>query len=332
MSGLNRNRRDWGSFRAAVARRTLRVCRDVRGRPGAMHAVLALFFVTAQAHAAEIEPRSYVNTPVGVNFLLAGYTYSDGGLSTAASSPIKDARLHMHTAILAYARALDVWGKSGKIDLIVPYSELSGSAKVAGETRRRDISGLNDPRLRFSVNFYGAPALSVQEFANYQQDLIIGASLQVSLPTGQYDDDKLVNLGNNRWSVKPDMGISKAWGAFALEVSSGVTFFTENEDYFGGKTLDQDPVYSTQVHVTYNFRRGIWAALSGTWDYGGRTTIDGVRSDDSDNNWRVGATLALPVNRYNSIKLFASSGVHTTTGTDYDLIGVVWQHRWGKGL
>jgi len=186
--------------------------------------------------------------------------------------------------------------------------------------------------LRFSLNFYGAPALSLEEFANYQQDVIIGASVQVSAPLGRYDDDKLVNLGNNRWFVKPDIGISKAWGPVTLELSTGVTFFTDNDDFFGGKTLDQDPVTSTQLHATYNFGRGIWAALSGTWDYGGRTTMDGVRSEDSDNNWRVGATFALPVNRNNSVKLFASTGVYTTTGTDFNLVGIVWQYRWGSGL
>jgi hypothetical protein len=301
-------------------------------RSGVLWAVMALLFVAAQAHAGEIEPRAYVNTPVGINFLLTGYSYSEGGLSTAASSPIKDAELQMHTGIVAYARSLDVLGNSGKFDVILPYSYLSGSAMVAGQTHERKVSGLNDPRFRFSVNFYGAPALSLEEFANYQQDVIVGASLQVSAPLGQYDDDKLVNLGNNRWFVKPDIGISKAWGPVTLELSTGVTFFSENDDYFGGKTLDQDPVCSTQLHATYNFGHGVWAALSGTWDYGGRTTIDGVRSDDSDNNWRVGATLALPVNRNNSIKFFASSGVYTTTGSDFTLVGVVWQYRWGSGL
>lgn len=295
-------------------------------------AVLVLLFVAAGAHAGEIEPRAYVNTPVGINFLLAGYAYTDGGLSTAGSSPIKDAQLKMNTGVLAYARSLDVWGKSGKFDVILPYSHLSGNATVAGQPRERDVSGFNDPLFRFSVNFYGAPALSLQEFADYQQDLIIGASVQVSAPLGQYDKDKLVNLGNNRWFVKPDIGISKAWGAFSLELSTGVYFFSNNDDYFGGNTLEQDPVYTTQVHASYNFGRGVWAAVSGTNDYGGRTTISGVRSDDFENNSRVGATLAFSVNRNNSIKLYASSSVHTSSGSDYNLAGIVWQYRWGHGL
>ena len=329
---LNLKRRD-GSF--SLIGRTiaiLRVYLDEIERSAIVPVALAFFFVTAQAHAGEIEPRSYVNTPVGINFLLAGYSYSDGGLSTTASSPIEGAELKIHYGVLAYARAMDVWGKSGKIDVIMPYADLSGSAMVADQPRERDVAGLTDPRLRFSVNFYGAPALSLQEFANYRQDLIIGASIQVSAPLGQYDDDKLVNLGNNRWFVKPDIGISKAWGDLVAELSTGVFFFSENDDFFGGKEMEQDPVYTAQIHVTYSFGPGIWAALSGTYDYGGRTTVDGLRNDDLQQNSRVGATLALPVNQNNSIKLFASTGIHTSIGNDYDLAGIVWQYRWGSGL
>jgi hypothetical protein len=323
---------NWCPYPVAIARISIRAYRQAIGRSGAASAVMALLFLAAPIHAGEIEPRSYVNTPIGINFLLAGYAYSNGGLSTPGSSPIKDAQLQMNTFILAYARSLDVWGKSGKIDIILPYSYLTGDAMVAGQPRARDVSGLNDPRFRFSVNFYGAPALSLQEFGKYQQDLIIGASLQVSAPLGQYDRDKLVNLGNNRWFVKPDIGISKAWGPLTMELSTGVFFFSKNGDYFGGKTLEEDPLYSTQLHLTYNLGRGVWVALSGTYDYGGRSTIDGVRSDDLENNSRVGLTLALPVNRENSIKLYVSTGSQTTAGTDYNLFGIIWQYRWGHGL
>jgi len=309
-----------------------RIRRGVSGLSGTVPAVIALFFVAAQAHAGEIEPRAYVNTPVGINFLLAGFAHTDGGLATAGSSPIKDAQLKMNTGIVAYARSLDVWGKSGKFDVIVPYSQLSGNAMVSGQPRERDVSGFHDPLFRFSVNFHGAPALSLQEFANYRQDVIIGGSVQVSAPLGQYDHDKLVNLGNNRWFVKPDVGISKAWGAFTLELSTGVFFFSENDDFYGGSTLEQDPVCTAQAHATYNVGGGVWAAVSGNYDYGGRTTVDGVRSDDVAHNSRVGATLAMPVNRNNSIKLYASGSVHTSSGKDFNLGGIVWQYRWGNGL
>ena len=310
----------------------LRGYRDVFKRPSMMTVALALFFVTARTHAGEIEPRSYVNTPVGINFLLAGYSYSQGGLSTVSSSPLEDAKLDIHYGVLAYARSVDIWGKSGKIDLILPYADLSGSAMVADQPQERKVSGLTDPRFRCSVNFYGAPALSLPEFSKYNQDLIIGASVQVSAPLGQYDEGKLVNLGNNRWFFKPDIGISKAWGDFVVELSSGIFFFTENDDFFGGRKMKQDPIYTSQIHITHSFAHGIWAAVSVTYDYDGRTTVDNVENNDLQQNSRVGATLAVPVNRKNSIKLYGSTGIHTSVGSDYDMAGIVWQHRWGNGL
>jgi hypothetical protein len=292
---------------------------------------ISLLLLT-QAHAAGIEPRAYVNTPVGINFLLAGYSYTDGGLSTDGSSPIKDAQLYTHTGIMAYVRTLDLRGKSGKFDVILPYSRLWGNAMVSGQLKDRDVSGFNDPLFRLSINFYGAPALSLQEFSNYRQDLIIGASVQVSAPFGQYDSTKLVNLGNNRWFVKPELGISKAWGKFTTELSTGVYYFSKNDNYFGGNTLEQDPLYTAQIHVDYDMGRGMWAALSWTDDYGGRTTLNGVEQDDKQNNSRTGATLALPVDRNSSIKLYASTSLHTTVGSTFTMYGIVWQYRWGGGL
>lgn len=292
----------------------------------------ALVVATAGGHAQDLEPRAYSNAPVGLNFLIAGYTYSEGGLSTDPALPVQDAKLQIHSIFLAYARSLDVWGKSGKFDVILPYSQLSGTALVAGAPQDRDVGGFGDPRFRFSANLYGAPALSLKEFAGYRQDTIIGTSFQVTAPGGQYDPSRAVNIATNRWSFKPDIGISKALGSVTLEVSTGVTFYTENDDYFGGKTLEQDPLYSAQAHLTYDFGGGVWGALDGTYYRGGRTTVDGVGGNEALGNSRGGATLALPVNRQNSIKLYASSGVSTRTGTNFTLGGIAWQYRWGTGL
>jgi hypothetical protein len=222
--------------------------------------VITLVAMNSGAYAQELEPRAYANTPVGLNFLIAGYAYSSGGVATDPSLPVQDAHLQIHSTVLAYARALNVWGKSGKVDVVLPYAWLSGSAEVAGQQREREVSGFVDPRLRFSVNLYGAPALSLEEFANYKQDLIVGASLQVGLPLGQYDSEKLVNIGTNRWSFKPELGLSKAWGPLTLEAAAGVTFYTTNDDFFGGKRRAQEPLYSLQGHLSYNFRPGLWAA------------------------------------------------------------------------
>jgi hypothetical protein len=299
----------------------------------AIAAVLAgVALAGAGARAQDIEPRAYSNAPVGVNFLIAGYAYTRGGLAFDTSLPIDDVSLQTSSAVLAYARVLDLWGKSAKFDVIAPYTWLSGSAVYAGQPIDRVVNGLANTALRLSVNLYGAPALNLEQFRGYQQDLIVGASLRVTVPWGQYDDTRVVNIGTNRWSFKPEVGFSKAIGQWTLEGTAAATFFTDNDDFYGGHARSQDPIYSFQGHAIYSFHSGIWASLDGTYFIGGRTTLDGVRNYDLQQNWRVGGTLAFPVDPHNSIKLYGSSGVSARTGNSYDLVGIAWQYRWGGGI
>jgi hypothetical protein len=301
-------------------------------RIGAVFAVTAFALMAWEARGQDLEPRTYSNIPVGLNFLIAGYGYSVGGVVTDPSFPLEDGDVQIHSTVLAYARAVDVWGTSGKFDVVLPFAWVSGTATFRGQPREREVSGLADPRFRFSVNLYGAPALSLQEFADYKQDLIIGASLQVSAPLGQYDSSKLLNIGTNRWSIKPELGVSKALGPLTLELDAGVTFYTNNDDFLNGMTLEQDPIYAVQGHLIYNFGAGVWGALDATYYTGGRTTVDGVKGDNVQENTRLGLTVALPVNRHNSIKLYASTGVFARTGSNFNTGGIVWQFRWGGGL
>jgi hypothetical protein len=292
---------------------------------------LAGGMMAADAKGQDAEPRAYSNTPVGLNFLIAGYAYSQGKLAFNPSLAVADAQFQSHTGALAYVRSFDWFGQSAKFDVIVPYSTFSARGLVAGLPQVREMNGFVDPRFRVSVNLFGAPALSSKEFANYKQDLIIGVSLQVSAPWGQYDDSKLLNLGSNRWSFRPELGISKAWGNWTLEIAPSVTFFTENPDFFSGNRFAQAPLYMVRGSVIRNFDSGAWISLDGTYFKGARTTLNGVLGDNEQENMRVGFTVALPINRQNSIKLNASTGIYTRTGSEFSLVGLAWQYRWGEG-
>ena len=284
------------------------------------------------ARGQDIEPRAYSNAPVGVNFVVAGLAHSSGGLSLDPAIPLANARLDTSVLLLAYARVLDLWGVSGKFDAVVPYVSLSGNGLYAGQPVSRAINGFANPAFRLSANLYGAPALTLPQFASYQQDLIVGASLQVAAPVSQYDPTRLLNIGTNRWSFKPEVGISKAIDRWTLEGQAAVTLYTDNREFYGGTVRSQRPLYSLQAHVIHAFANGAWASLDGTYFTGGRSTIGGVLSNDLQQNWRVGATLALPVDRRSSVKLAASSGVSARTGNNFDFLAVAWQYRWGGGL
>lgn len=302
---------------------------------GAWAVTLCLIFLTCIGHgvqAQSLEPRAFANTPVGMNFFLAGYAYSKGGITVDPSIEIEDANITTHTGLVSYVRSLGVLGNSAKFAVLVPYVFLEGSGRVEGELRERKVDGLADPLIRLSYNFIGAPALTMAEYGGYRQDTIVGANLFVTAPLGQYDPDRLVNIGTNRWSFRPQVGISKALGPWTLEGSMEGTFYTDNTNFFGGNTRSQDPVYGGQVHVIRQLKRGFWGSLDATYYTGGRSSLNGVEKQDFQENWRFGATLALPVSPRNSIKLFGSTGMFARTGTDFDTLGIVWQHRWGGGI
>ncbi len=294
--------------------------------------VLALVTMASTVHAQTLEPRAYANAPTGLNFLLVGYQRSEGALVFDPSLPITDANADVDLALLGYVHTLDIAGKTGKAGVILPYASLKASGFVSGNFRTRDINGLADPTFYFAYNFLGAPALSLADFKNYKQDTIAGFTFKLTAPLGVYDPDRLLNIGTNRWALEPGLGVSQALGNWTLEASAAAAFYTDNDDFDNGKTRQQDTIYSTQLHVTYAFPHHIWAAVSATYFTGGRTTVDGAINSDLQQNWRTGFTLALPVNRYHSIKLYGSSGVSTRTGSNYDALGIVWQYRWGGGL
>lgn len=292
----------------------------------------ALALVAGRLPAQEIEPRSYANVPVGVNFLVAGVVQTRGGLSFDSTVPITDEALRTTSLVLGYAHAFPLWGRSAKFDAGVPYTRLSGTAEYLGAPVERNVTGFGRPVLRLSYNFHGAPALGLAQFRDWRQELIVGASLQVSPPLGQYDEDRIVNIASNRWSFKPELGLSKAAGPWIGELKLAATVYTDNDRFYGGSTRSQDPLYAVQGNLIRGLASGAWWSLDATYFAGGRSQVDGRYNRDLQQNWRIGASLSLPVDRKNSLKFAVSSGVYARTGNSFDAAGVSWQHRWGGGF
>ena len=175
------------------------------------------------------------------------------------STAIADTKFHSNTEVLAYVRSFDVGGQSAKFDVIPGVVVLRAGNRERPAARARDV-GPRRPAISRLVQFAWSAALA--NSPNYKQDLIVGVSLQVSAPLGQYDDSKLLNLGNNRWSFRPELGISKAWGPWTFEVAPSVTFFSRNNaDFISGNTFTQAPIYAVQGHILYTFQSGVWMAL-----------------------------------------------------------------------
>jgi hypothetical protein len=172
--------------------------------------------------------------------------------------------------------------------------------------------------------------MTPREFASYQHKTIVGISLVVAPLLGQYDPTKLINLGTNRWSFKPDLGFSQAHGKWVVEAMAGVWLFTKNTDFFGGNTREQDSILATQFHVTYKFRRSMWLAADANYFTGGQTTIGGRQNFDLQRNSRIGATFSTALNRQSAIRMSVSRGAYTTIGANFTAIAVGYSYAWAR--
>jgi hypothetical protein len=295
-------------------------------------AATLVIFPFCAAQAQTMEPNSYTNAPIGLNFLIAGYSHQSGSVLVDPSLPISNVKATVDGEFLAYSRAIACWGQSGNFALVLPYASLSASGDVFEQSKSVDRNGFGDATLRLSVNLFGAPALSLKQFPGYHQDTIVGVTLTVTAPTGQYIASKLVNIGTHRWSFMPALGVSKAVGRWTLESSAGVTFFSDNEQFYGDNVRHQDLLFSVQAHAIYNFTPKMWASLDGTYYTGGRTSVNGNLNNNLLRDSRWGGTFAYSLTLRNSIKLYFSSGLADRTGTDFKVFGIAWQHRWGAGL
>ena len=273
-----------------------------------------------QVQAQEIEARAYSNAPIGINFATGGIAQARSGSYTLVTEAVN------------LTRIIDVFGQSGRISLLVPYAQLSGTGSVGGQNINASAEGLSDPVVKVSANLYGAPALSLEEFKSYQQDLIIGASLAASLPWGKYNSDQMLNVGANRSLIQPAIGASQSVGPWRLELAGMATIYTSNTNFLGGNTLSQNPIYSTEGHVIYYFPNTAYISADATYFVGGQKYVNGIAINGSQENWRFGSTFSYPINKQNSIRLTGSKGVYSNTNTSYDAVGVSWQYRWGGGL
>jgi hypothetical protein len=291
---------------------------------------LALLVLPLSAPAQELEPGAYWPIPKGLNIFTTANSFNWGDLAFDPSAPIDDASARINTTAFAFTRAFNLAGRSAQASLMVPVVAGHLEGVYLGAPAQADRFGQGDPRLRLAINLYGAPAMTLREFAAYQQRAIVGVSVTVAPPLGQYTSSKLINLGNHRWSFKPELGLSRTYGQWVVELMAGVWLFTDNTNFFGGRTRTQDPIVATQGHLTYKFKRSTWLAADANFFAGGRTTLGGTENLDLQRNSRVGATFSTGLGGGHAIRASVSRGAYTTIGADFTSIAFAYNYAWAR--
>jgi hypothetical protein len=301
-----------------------------RGRFALTGVLLAVALASAtRTFAQELEPRAYSASPIGANFLVVGAGRSTGEVLFDPTVPITDVRAELNAVSVGLGRTFSLAGRLALVTAALPYSWGTIEGTVAEQARQITRSGLADMRVKLSVNVRGNPAMAPAAFVRAPQRTIVGASVTVAAPIGQYDNQKLINLGANRWSFKPEVGISHPVGRWDLDAYAGVWLFTQNEQFFPGEAVRrQDPIVSLQGHASYTLRRRTWLAFDATWYSGGKARVNDGPASSRQSNTRVGATVAWPIGRQQSVKVAYSTGASTRTGADFNTVVVAWQILW----
>lgn len=256
-----------------------------------------LLLFTVPLPAQDLDPRSYARIPVDLSIIVAGFSYLNGGVVTDITSPIQELHATVETPSLGMSRTFSLCGRTAQVFAALPYSWAQATGLVLGEGASTTRSGLSDLRLRFSVLLSGGPAKTVNEFSKAPRQLVVGTSLTIVSPTGQYYPEKIINLGTNRWAFKPEIALSyPVDDHWVLDLYAGVWLFTDNASFYPGNAIrTQDPLVAFQGHVIYEIQPQMWMALDMTYYAGGLTSVNGVNKADRLSNIRIGGTLVLPV-------------------------------------
>jgi len=294
----------------------------------------SLFVGVCQAQ--DLAPRAYVITPIHSNAVTLTYSFFDGNINFEGTIPITGATARINASVFNYAHSLSFFGRSANLLVALPYGVGHLRGSVSGAEAFAYRSGLLPFVFRFSVNLIGGPAMKVDEFVKWQQKRLLGASFRLVPPTGQYDPTKLINLGSNRWALKPELGYSERWGHWILDAYGGVWFYTTNPEFFSHNqfspdtnTQSQSPIASFEGHVSYDFKPRLWVSLDVNYWFGGTTSMNGVENPVTlQRNSRVGATAAIPLSRRQAVKLSYSNGAYISYGGNYQNISIAWQYSW----
>jgi len=289
-------------------------------------------------HAQDLAPRAYVIAPIHSNAVTLTYSFTDGGIFLNGAVPSTNTNGRIYTSVLTYFHTLNIFGRSANVTASIPYGVGNFHGTVMSSETSVHRSGMIGVGIRFSVNLLGGPAMNLEHFHKWHQKTILGLSLRVIPPNGQYDPTKLINLGVNRWAFKPELGYSRRWRNWLLDGYAGIWLFTRNLDYFsrnrffaGTNTQSQGPIESFEGHLSYDFKPRLWASLDSDLWIGGQTSLNGVENTKTlQENSRIGTTLSLPVpkSKHQSLKFSYSRGAYVRFGGDFQVTSIAWQYSW----
>lgn len=284
--------------------------------------------------AQDLEPRRWSHLPVGVSVFGGAYSYTEADIAFDPVLLIEDVEMDLHAVGVKYVHAFELFGKSARVDLTQGYADAKWSGLLDGVSASTSRIGFTDTTLRVAMQFFGAPPLKGKEFKSYRAavadcETILGVGLAVQLPTGHYEEDRLLNIGNNRYIFRPQLGVVHTRGKLSMELTGSAWLFTDNDDFYGGNDLENDPLYTLQGYVVYTFRPGLWVGAGVAYGAGRESTLNGVDKDDRRETLLWGVSLGVPINPRLGAKIgYLWRETQEETGADSGTVAVGFSYLW----
>lgn len=206
----------------------------------------------------------------------------------------------------SYRRTINVGGNAGAVLIGLPIGRLSAGLNTGVGTLNLSTSpALGDVFIGGELGLLNSPSLAPMDYAQHKPGLRAAVAAKLFIPTGDYDPNRLLNLGANRWSLQASVPISYSLGSSMVdpelttfEFVPSVQIFGDNNDPFGPPTVSsQEPIWGLEGHATRTLSPNLWAAVDGYYEFGGRTFANGVQVGQETNSFSVGATLGLVLSR-----------------------------------
>jgi hypothetical protein len=254
--------------------------------------------------SAQVPPRFYWKSLSGASAVPVIYQSMNGNANPLDYSHLvsDDMEFEADIALAGYARVLPLFGRQASLAVLVPTGRVTGTGIVAGNTISQSASGFGDPMLELNVNLVGAdPIMNIPDLMRYEPGFSLDLLVDLMVPIGEHDDDQVVNLGQNRWYGRIGTPIVWQLGAWVpgrrttLELLPSLWIYGDNDNYLGDQTLETDPMFQLETHLTRDFTERFWGSLDLGWVAGGKSTINGVSGSSLD-SITLGYTLGYQVN------------------------------------
>ncbi len=284
------------------------------------------------ALAQDLEPRRWTPIPLDLQVVGAGYGYSSGDIIFDPVLKAEDVEVDMHLYAASYVTSFKLLDKLARFDVVAPYASGEWEGLLESVPTKLERSGWLDPVFRVSVNLMGSPALNtkqlMQSLGQKKSNTIVGVALSVRAPLGEYFDDKLINLGENRFTIRPQLGLVHTRDNWSYELTGSIFYFTDNDDFFGNKKREQQPLYAIQSHVIYSFVGRKWLSVSAGYGLGGQSKVNGVNKDDKRHTLLSAVSFGMPITQTQSVKVvYINQKSNASTGVDADSLALAWNMR-----